>query len=311
MANTQEPRTLLEAVRYFSDPQTAFNFVVKLRWPNGQPTCPRCGCLEHSFLTTRRLWKCKACKRQFSVKVGTIFEDSPIGFDKWLPAVWLIANSKNSISSYEVARALGVTQKTAWFMLHRIRVAMQTQSFERMTGTVEVDETFIGGRSHNRHANVRRGFEGRRVQMPVQGARQRDGGVVRAKALPFLNKVDMQANVRFWVETGTAVYTDEAPAYKGLETHFAHKTILHSAGTYVSGDVTTNGIENFWSVLKRSIKGTQIHVSRRHLDRYVTERTFAYNYRDESDLSRMRTAVAGTVGRRLTYAHLTSKGYRY
>src|SRR5947208_3246298 len=151
MARTKRlPNNLLEAVRYFSDLDVANEYVAKLRWPSG-PVCPRCGSVEHSYVTTRRLWKCKACKRQFSVKVGTIFEDSPLGLDKWLPAVWLAANSKNGISSHELGRALGVTQKSAWFMLHRIRLAMRAGTFETLSGTVEVDETYIGGKARNMH----------------------------------------------------------------------------------------------------------------------------------------------------------------
>ena len=148
-----DPKSLVEAVRYFADPDTALDFVRRAVWADGVPVCPHCGSTEHSFVTTRRIWKCKAkeCRRQFSAKVGTIFEDSPLGWDKWLPAVWLIANSKNSVSSHELARALGVTQKTSWFMLHRIRDAMETGSFRKLTGTIEADETYIGGKVTNMH----------------------------------------------------------------------------------------------------------------------------------------------------------------
>src|SRR4051812_20756992 len=154
MATKRLPSTLLEAIRYFADVDVATEFVANLRWPTG-PVCPNCGGVEHSYLSTRRLWKCKECKKQYSVKLGTIFEDSALGLDKWLPAVWLIANSKNGISSHELARSLGVTQKSAWFMLHRIRLAMQTGSFQKLDGEVEVDETFIGGKARNMHKDVR------------------------------------------------------------------------------------------------------------------------------------------------------------
>src|SRR5690349_12081263 len=140
------PETLSEAIRFFADPDTSFAFVVQLRWPNGV-ICPRCGGTKPSYLKTRRIWKCRDCREQFSVKVGTIFEDSPLGLDKWLPALWMLANCKNGISSYELARALGVTQKTGWFMLHRIRLAMQTGTFRHLSGEVEVDETYIGGKA--------------------------------------------------------------------------------------------------------------------------------------------------------------------
>jgi transposase-like protein len=305
MAN-RLPTTLLEAIDYFSDPDRALAFMVSLRWPTGEPTCPRCGSLEHSFLSTRTLWKCKDCKRQFSVKVGTIFEDSPIGFDKWLPAIWLIANSKNSISSCEVARALGVTQKTAWFMLHRIRLAMEARSFAKLSGTVEVDETFVGGQAKFMHSRIRKQRltgRGGADKPAIQGAVQR-GGPVKAEVIDGdLDGPRLQGNVRRWVATGSAVYTDEARAYWGLDRFYGHKSVRHAV-EYVSGDVHTNTLENFWSLLKRAIKGTQIHVDEIHLDRYVAERAFAYNYRKESDLERMRVALAGANGRRLTYAGL-------
>src|SRR5438132_2140116 len=149
------PETLLEAIRYFQDPDVAVDFVAKLRWPDG-PKCPACGGKDHSYLKTRRLWKCKACKKQHSVKVGTIFEDSAIGLDKWLASIWLIANAKNGISSHELGRSVGLTQKSAWFVLHRIRLAMQTKTFDRLTGEVEVDETFVGGKAKFMHQDVRR-----------------------------------------------------------------------------------------------------------------------------------------------------------
>jgi transposase-like protein len=307
MAN-ELPRTLLEAVRYFSDTERAFAYVVSLRWTDGKPVCPSCGCLEHSFLTTRRIWKCKACKRQFSVKVGTIFEDSPIGFDKWLPCIWLIANSKNSISSYEVARSLGVTQKTAWFMLHRIRKAMESGTFQRLSGTVEIDETYVGGLAENMHKWTRQRrikARGNKGKTPVQGMRQREGGVIRAEVVVQLGQHQTQVAIRKAVEPGSAIYTDESVLYRRVGHSFAHKTVNHSM-EYVSGDVWTNGIENFWSILKRSIKGTQIHVDPAHLNRYVTERTFAYNYRDNADIERMRFATAGAAEKRLTWKELTA-----
>jgi transposase-like protein len=310
MTSDPLPTTLLEAVHYFSDPACAFDFVKALRWPDGRVICPRCGHDEHSFLATRRIWKCKGCKRQFSLKVGTIFEDSPLGWDKWLPAVWLIANSKNSISSHELARSLGVTQKTGWFMLHRIRKAMESRSFAKLSGTVEVDETFVGGQAKFMHRRVRE----RRIhsrgggvdKAAIQGAVQR-GGPVKAEVIDGdLDRLRLQGNVRRWVVEGATVYTDEARAYLGLDRFYGHKSVQH-AREYVSGDVHTNTLENFWSLLKRAIKGTQIHVDEDHLDRYVTERAFAYNYRDHTDLGRMRLALAGVDGRRLTWDALTER----
>lgn len=308
MADAALPKNLVEAIRYFSDPNRAFDFVVKMRWADGRVTCPRCGHDGVSFLTTRRIWKCKGCRRQFSVKVGTIFEDSPLGFDKWLPAIWLIANSKNSISSHELARSLGVTQKSAWFMLHRIREAMASGTFAKMSGTTEVDDTFIGGLAKNMHRNVRKQKitgTGGVDKMVVQGARNRDAGTVTAQVIDREDAATIQGNVYKWVEPGSALFTDTASAYNGLEADYAVKQVNHNRGEYVSGTVHTNGIENYWSLLKRSIKGTQIHVSPDHLHRYVTERTFAYNNRETDDLGRMRTATSGAAGRRLTWNELT------
>jgi transposase-like protein len=309
MTNTtvKAPENLIEAVIYFADKDRSFDFVKNLRWADGKVACPRCGGANPTFISTRRIWKCKACKRQFSIKVGTIFEDSPLGFEKWLPAFWLIANSKNSISSHELGRALNVTQRTAWFMLHRIRDAMEARSITQLSGIVEVDETFIGGKDNNVHQSIRNAWktgEGRKVA--VQGARQREGGIVQAKPLATINKWDMQSNIIGWVQSGSAVFTDESKAYSGIDTYFAHKTVNHSRKNYVSGDVYTNGIENFWSILKRSIKGSQIHVDKVHLHRYITERTFAYNYREDTDLTRMCLAVSSVNGRRLTWKKLTN-----
>jgi len=269
--------------------------------------CPRCQGTDHSFLTTRRIWKCKGCKRQFSVRVGTIFEDSPLGWEVWLPAIWLIANSKNSISSHELGRALGITQKSAWFFLHRIRLAMESRTFLKLSGTVEVDETYVGGGAKFMHKSAReRRLTGRGGvdKTPVHGVVQR-GGPIRAEVLEEATRLRLQSNVRRWVAEGSNVYSDEAKAYAGLDKYFGHKAVNHSV-EYVSGDVHTNTVENFWSLLKRALKGTQIHVDPEHLHRYVTERASAYNHRTETDLSRMRIAVSGVSGRRLTYAALTN-----
>ncbi len=307
MSTAQLPRTLLEAVRYFSDLDVCTEYVASLRWPNG-PVCPRCGGTEHSYLTTRRLWKCKACKRQFSVKVGTIFEDSPLGLDKWLPSVWLIANSKNGISSHELGRALGVTQKSAWFMLHRIRLAMQTGTFERFDGPVEVDETFIGGKARNMHKDVRaRKIHGTggMDKTTVVGVLER-GGDVRAAVVPDRRRVTLHAQVRSNVEPGATVYSDSWEAYNGLGGDFAHETVDH-AEQYVRGQVHTNGIENFWALLKRGLHGTYVSVEPFHLFRYLDERVFTFNMRDLTDLGRFTTVLGMVSGRRLTYAELVGQ----
>jgi transposase-like protein len=250
MSESKKPQTLIEAVRYFSDIDVCTDFVAKLRWPNG-PVCPRCGCTEYSYLTTRRLWKCKGCKKQYSVKLGTIFEDSAIGLDKWLPAIWLVANSKNGISSHELGRALGITQKSAWFVMHRVRLAMQTKSFLRLSGEVEVDETYIGGKARNMHKRdrERKGIKAGRPttdKTPIVGMLER-GGRVKAEVVPDVKRRTLRPLVIDAVEPGSSLYTDAYRSYSGLEIAYDHRTIDH-AEKYVDGRVHTNGIENFWSL---------------------------------------------------------------
>jgi len=307
MSATNPPQNLLEAIRYFSDLDVCTDFVANLRW-NGTPVCPKCEGTEHSFLTTRRVWKCKACKRQFSVKAGTIFEDSALGLDKWLPAVWLAANSKNGISSHELGRALGVTQKSAWFMLHRIRLAMQSRSFDKLGGTVEVDETFIGGKARNMHKHVRarkikgRGMEGKTA---VLGMIER-GGEVRAQVILDTTRGTLRRGIDKNVEAGSTIYTDALPSYRALEGDFHHATVDH-AERYVDGQVHTNHIENFWALLKRGLHGTYISVEPFHLFRYLDERMFTFNFRDMTDLGRFTAVLQACAGRRLTYAEVTGK----
>jgi transposase-like protein len=302
------PTNLLEAVRYFSDLDVANEFVAKLRWANG-PVCPRCGGIEHSYVSTRRLWKCKACKRQYSVKVGTIFEDSPLGLDKWLPAIWLAANSKNGISSHELARALGITQKSAWFMLHRIRLAMRDETFSMLSGTVEVDETYIGGKARNMHASKRRQVpSGRSMagnKTPVLGMIER-GGKVHARVIGDLRRRSLHGHVSDVVEEGSAVYTDAFASYKGLGRDYDHRTVDHAVA-YVDGNVHTNFIENFWSLLKRGLHGTYVSVEPFHLFRYLDERMFTFNTRDLTDLGRFSIVLGQIAGKRLTFAQLTGK----
>jgi transposase-like protein len=264
--------------------------------------------MEHSYISTRRLWKCKGCKKQFSVKLGTIFEDSPLGLDKWLPAVWLIANSKNGISSHELGRALGVTQKSAWFMLHRIRLAMQTGTFSKLDGAVEVDETYIGGKARNMHKSVKARkitATGVKDKTAVLGMRQRDGKV-RAMVVPDGKRETLRQHVLDNIEPGSKVYTDENRAYAILAHDYEHETVDH-AERYVDGKVHTNSLENFWSLLKRGLHGTYVSVEPFHLFRYLDERVFTYNLYDATDYGRFRAVLRRVAGRRLTYAELTGK----
>ena len=306
------PTTLEEAILFFADPDNCLNFMVSLRWPD-RITCPRCGSHEVRFIKTRRLWECKArhSKRQFSAKIGTIFEDSPIKLAKWFAAIWLIANAKNGISSYEVHRALNVTQKTAWFMLHRIRLAMQTGTFERLSGEVEIDETFIGGAARFMHKSVKArkitgtGGAGKTV---VMGLLERGKGTrksrVQATVLPNTRRASLHREVRQRVVPGSEVYTDEYVSYRGLSDDYTHQIINH-AEEYVRGHVTTNRIENFWTLLKRTIKGTYTNCEPFHLHRYLAEQTFRFNERGLKDAERFLNVVVHVIGRRLTYAQLT------
>jgi transposase-like protein len=306
------PTSLLEAVRYFSDPDNCQNVLVSLRWPDGV-TCPTCGSKEHSYLTTRRLWKCKTKHPQqmFSIKKGSISEDSPLGLDKWLVAVWLIVNCKNGISSYEVARDLKVHQETAWFMLHRIRKAMQRGSFEKMgeNGPVEVDESFIGGLARNMHADKKaekiHGTGGAGKELVV-GLLDRETGKVHVEHVANRKRRTLHEQVKKHVATGAEVFTDELASYTGLDKEYVHQFVNH-AERYVEGNVHTNGIENFWSLLKRGIKGTYVSVEPFHLFRYLDEQAFRYNERKGTDADRFREVLSTIFGRRLTFKELTGE----
>ena len=242
----KQPKTLIKAIRYFADLDVATEYVAKLRWPDGT-VCPKCGVLDekHYYIKSRRVWKCRACKKQFSVKVGTIFEDSPIGLDKWLPAMWIIANAKNGVSSYEIHRAIGVTQKTAWFMMHRIRLAMQSGSIEKLSGHVEADETYIGGKARNMHKSKRkekitgRGSSGK---VAVMGLLERHGKV-KTKIVPDTSSRTLQVEVRENVQPGSEVHTDALRSYRGLDSEYVHNVVDH-AERYVDGHVHTNGLES-------------------------------------------------------------------
>jgi transposase-like protein len=302
------PNTLQEAIRYFADPQTCLDFVVSLRWPEG-PVCPRCASKEHRYIKTRFLWECKGCKKQYSVKVGTIFEDSAVKLDKWLCAIWMIVNAKNGVSSYEIARSLGVTQKTAWFMMHRIRIALQNQSFEKkLSGDVEVDETYIGGKARNMHYDKQKKVlkaEGSFRKAVVMGMLERNGEIW-AKVLQVASAKLLAKEIRANVEAGSNLYTDELASYQKVGQEYAHHVINH-AQTYVRGNVHTNTIENFWSLLKRGIKGTYVSVEPFHLFRYLDEQTFRFNTRKDNDQGRFMAALASIAGKLVMYEQLIGR----
>lgn len=307
---TEFPETLHEAIKYFADDERAFEYMKSIRWPDGKVSCPRCGCEKVSFISTRKLWTCKECKtrKQFTIKVGTILEDSAIKFDKWICAFWLIANAKNGVSSYEIARSLGVTQKTGWFMLQRIRLAMQSGTIEKLSGEVEADETYIGGLARNMHGSRNRkrgrgtGGIGKEI---VMGLLER-GGKAKIKHISNARRKTVQGEVRENVEKGSKVYTDALASYKGLSDEYVHEAVNH-AECYVRGNVHTNGLENFWCLLKRCIKGTYVSVEPFHLFRYLDEQTFRFNERKDTDQGRFIKVISGILGKRLTYSELTGK----
>ena len=303
--NNEFPETLSGAIKYFADADKALQFMVSIRWPDGKVICPCCQKSNVAFLETRKIWKCRDSKKQFSVKVGTIFEDSPLGLDKWLPAFWMIVNAKNGISSCELGRALGVTQKTAWFMLHRIRLAMQNGSMDKLSGEVEADETYIGGKARSMN-NAQRSKRGRGTggtgKEIVMGLLQR-GGKIKLKHVAKARRNILQAEIRQNVETGSQVFTDALPSYNGLSQDYVHQAIDH-AKEYVRGNVHTNGLENFWSLLKRGIRGTYISVEPFHLFRYLDEQAFRFNERENTDSGRFLKGIIGIIGRRLQYAKL-------
>lgn len=305
---TNFPKTLQEAILYFADKETCTTSMAQLRWADGV-TCPLCESKAVSYLSTRFMWKCKACKKQFSVKVGTVMEDSPIGLDKWLAAMWMISNAKNGISSCEIHRALGITQKSAWFLLHRIRLAMQNGTLEKLSGQVEVDETYIGGLARNMHRDKREAkikATGGSGKVAVMGLLERNGKV-RAKVIANATQETLHGEVRQHVEAGAELFTDGWKSYGGLHHDYIHQVIDH-AEKYVDGQIHTNGIENFWSLLKRGIKGTYVSVEPFHLFRYLDEQTFRFNTRKGNDAERFIQTVKNVTSKRLTYNELTGKG---
>ena len=304
------PNTLLEAITYYSDEQNCFKTLVEMRWPHGVIICPHCDSMKVTLFKTRPLFKCNRCKKQFSVKVGTIFEDSPLSLTKWLPAVWLLGGAKNGISSCELARSLGVCQKTAWFMLHRIRHAMQAGTFEKMKGTVEADETYIGGTERNKHEHKKlKAGRGTVGKVAVQAFLERSDGErpsrARTKMLPETSGLVMKSNVREHVLPGSNLYTDGALQYKGLSSEFVHQFVDHAI-QYVCGTVHTNSLENYFSLLKRCLRGTYVAVEPYHLHRYCDEESFRFNERKDDDAGRFVKILQMVSGKRLTYDTLTS-----
>jgi len=316
----EAPETLQQAIAFFSDPDRAFEAAKEFRWLGGEVTCPRCGETKHSFVKTRRLWFCYVCKKQFTVKVGTVMEDSPLGLDKWMCAIWMLANCKNGISSYELGKTLGIRQNSAWFMLHRIREAMSQDDTHKFGfgGPVESDEAFIGPNPAKMHKSrkakiqardgVKGGFVGKTA---VHGILDRHYRQVRAKVVPNVGRETLQNAILNNVTPFAKVYTDEHVGYDGLSKQFVHKVVNHSR-EYVRGQVHTQGIENFWSLLKRTLRGTYVAVEPFHLNHYIDEQVFRYNNRATrdnklTDTDRFALLMLKVAGKRLTYAELTGK----
>ena len=308
-------QSLQEAILFFSDFENCRKFMVELRWPKGVITCPRCGSDNVTWLAKARVWKCYAKheKPTFTLKTGTIFEESPIPLEKWLPAAWLVTNCKNGISSYELARDLKVTQKSAWFMLHRVRLAMQDGTFNKLSGSVEADETFIGGKGQlmNNATKARRLAKG----LPplsnmvgkaiVMGLLERHGKA-RVKVVDGRKRGHVVSQIVKHVEPGSRIFTDQLKSYDALTSAYAHEVIDHTEA-YVRDHVHTNGLENFWSLFKRALKGTYVSVEPFHLQAYADEQCFRFNNRKLTDAERFAIVMTQIVGRRLTYDELTGK----
>jgi transposase-like protein len=325
------PKTLLEAIRYFSDEQTCIDAVAAMRWPDG-PVCPECSTGDPYYLKTQKRWKCRECRIQFSVKRGSIFEDSPISLTKWLPTMWLLVNCKNGVSSYEVSRDLAVTQKTAWFMLQRLRLVLKATNADTKFGStdggaVEVDESYVGAKAKNMHKSRKMKIQKALAEIPawkneqryigktaVMGMYDRASRQVRVKVVPNSRRETLQKEILDGVEHGSTLYTDQAVAYNTLKAHYVHETVNHIV-EYVRGQVHTNSLENFWSLMKRNLSGTYVAVEPFHLDRYLDEQMFRFNNRATkdnplNDSDRFLLALSQVAGRRLTYAELTGKVQR-
>jgi transposase-like protein len=310
------PKTLMEAVRYYSDEQVCIDTVAAMRWHDGKPVCPKCGTAEgerkHYWIKTQKRWKCYSCRKQFSVKVDSVFEDSPLGLDKWMVALWMLCNCKNGVSSHEISRELGIAQQHAWHMLHRLRLALQLPDGEKLGGVVEADECFVGGKISNMHQSKRaelggktRGTKGKAV---VIGMVER-GGRVRAQVTVDRGQQTIRPLIAANVAKDATLVTDEWGGYVGA--HLDHQVINHAI-EYVNGHIHTNSIENFWALLRRALGGTYVSVEPIHLQAYIHEQVYRFNLRSRKDekitnADRFALALSNIGGQRLTWKELTGK----
>ncbi len=309
-----EFKTLQEITEFVADPQNAHDLAVSMRWPQGV-ACPRCGDMNVLFLPKYYRWKCRGCKQQFTVKIGTLMEDSPLPLKKWMVATWLITNAKNGISSYEVAKAVGITQKSGWFVLHRVREAMAPEQGEPFTGPVEADETFVGGLAKNMHKDKKKhigtGGAGKEIVMGIlQRGIDAEASKMRAKVIPNTTSATLQGEILANVVPGAIIYTDAHKGYRGLTPALEHQWVDHLV-KYVEGKIHTNGCENFWTLFKRMLGGTYTHVDPRHLQSYVDEECARYNDRKKDDAGRFHTTMRGMDFKRLTYEQLTERGLKF
>ncbi len=325
--NIPTPESLVEAIRLYADPAVAETYMVQQRWPDGV-TCPHCGATKVYRLENQRRWKCsgKHPKRQFSVKTGTIMEDSPLSIDKWLCGIWLIINAKNGISSYEIGRDLKIGQDSAWFMLHRIRHALKVGSFEKMSGTIEADESFIGGKLKNLSKSKRaeiskaskkpgkpptnrppRNFNKTIVMGLLERAKNGGASQMRTQLIETARRPHITEFIKDNVEPKSFLMTDSLKSYDKMgEEGYFHMTINHAI-SYAKGRIHTNSLENFWSLLARTLQGTYVAVEPFHLGAYLDEQCWRFNHRKLNDGQRFAKAVPEIVGKRLTLAELTGK----
>jgi transposase-like protein len=304
MIQLKTPKSLQEAILYYSSEVVCVEFLSDLFWNGGEKCCIKCGSTAVYGLRTRPIFKCRDCKKQFSLKAGTVMHKSPLPITTWIPAIWMVVNCKNGISSCEMARALHITQKSAWHLCHRIRESIAKNLDEKLSGIVEADELHYGGIEKNRHINKRRNIGAGADKAVVFGAVER-GGKVQARVIESIGAPTLQNQVLGSVKLGSTLYTDDAHAYTALGIVYDHTSVNHSRGQYVKGDAHTNSIENYWSLVKRALKGTYIHVEPFHLDRYLDEQGFRYDNRKDTDSGRFIKAAAMLFGKRLTYEELT------
>lgn len=304
MTPLKTPKSLQEAILYYSSEVICVEFLSQLLWGNGERCCLNCGSTAIYGMRTRPKFNCRDCKKQFSLKSNTMMRNSPLPITKWVPAMWMIVNCKNGISSCEMARALHVTQKTAWHMCHRIREAIAKDATEKLSGSVEVDEMHYGGLEKNRHANRRRNIGVGSDKAIVFGAIER-GGKVQARVIESIGAPTLQNQVLASVKIGSTLYSDDAHAYNALGIVYDHTSVSHRRGEYVRGKTHTNTIESYWSLVKRALKGTYIHVEPFHLDRYLDEQGFRFDNRKDTDSERFVKAASMIFGKSLTYAELT------